>query len=358
MIRVLVVDDSAYMRYVLRNHLNADPGIEVIDTARDGLDALEKIAALNPDVVTLDLEMPRMDGFATLKRIMSASPMPVIILSSHTREGADSTIRALRLGAVDFVPKPIQGVLDLQAVCEDLLTKIKHVAGLQVSKLCVSEKKPSGIRSRTGTANLRSDSREVVVIGTSTGGPRALHEVVPHLPQSLPAGVLIVQHMPAAFTKSLAMRLDEISALKVKEAEPGDVVRAGLALVAPGNYHMTVSSGGLIELNQEPPQHGVRPSVDVTMESVAAVYGASAIGVVMTGMGSDGTRGARLIKHAGGKVIAEDESTCVIYGMPRSVIEAGIADRVTPLEKIASEIVGLALGKRSARPAANFLANV
>ncbi len=354
MIKVLIVDDSAYMRYVLKNHLDGDPEIEVVDTARDGLDALSKIATLKPDVVTLDLEMPRMDGFAALKRIMSESPMPVIILSSLTQEGADATIRALRLGAVDFVPKPVKGVLDLEAVRDELRAKIKHVAGLHISKLGVPEKRSATGLTKRGAAIGGGGAREIVVIGTSTGGPRALHEVVPHLPKSLPSGVLIVQHMPAGFTKSLAARLDELSELTVKEAEPGDIVQAGLVLIAPGNYHMTVSKGGIIELDQRPPQHGVRPSVDVTMESVAEVYGSAAIGVILTGMGCDGTRGAGLIKSAGGQIVAEHESSCVIYGMPRCTIEAGLADRIAPLDKIASEIISLSIGKGPIRRAANY----
>ncbi|MDA8187399.1 MAG: chemotaxis response regulator protein-glutamate methylesterase [Dehalococcoidales bacterium] len=366
MVRVLIVDDSAYMRYVLRNNLDADPDITVVDTARDGLDALDKIAALKPDVVTLDLEMPRMDGFAALKRIMAEFPTPVIILSSLSQEGADATIRALRLGAVDFVPKPIGKALSFEAVREELLGKIKQFSGLNTAKLGTPQLRQSLSRSQTktgpdaspvakniGLGSRGRDCRRVVVIGTSTGGPRALHEVVPQLPASLPAGVLIVQHMPPGFTRSLAQRLNDLSPLEIKEAEPGDVVQPGLALVAPGNYHMTVSRTGVIALDQRPPEHGVRPAVDVTMETTSEVYGGAAIGVILTGMGCDGTRGAKLIKEAGGQIVAEDESTCVIYGMPRSVIEAGVADRIAPLHRVADEIVDLVEGKNAVRSASS-----
>lgn len=346
MVRVLIVDDSAYMRFVLRKGLEEDPDLTVVDTAKDGLDALAKIEALKPDVVTLDLEMPRMDGFETLKRLMAVSPLPVIILSSLSQEGADATVRALRLGAVDFVPKPAGGAIDFQVVRQELVGKIKQVAGLNSSKLGLPRSVPTIERIGPEQAVRPRETRGVVVIGASTGGPRALHEVIPQLPASLPSGVLIVQHMPPGFTRSLAQRLDEISSLRVKEAAPGDRVQPGLALLAPGNYHMTVSSGGYISLNQSPPQHGVRPSVDVTMEAAAEVYGSTTIGVILTGMGADGTRGAALIKRSGGQVIAEDESTCVIYGMPRSAVEAKVVDRTAPLDRIASEISSLAIAKR------------
>lgn len=349
-IRVLVVDDSAYMRYVLRNTLASDPAIDVVDVARDGLDALDKIASLKPDVVTLDLEMPRMNGFEALKRIMVECPLPVIILSGLSQEGADATIQALRLGAVDFVPKPTNGSVSLQSVRETLLAKIKQVAGLDMSKLRVPHPNPMTSRGKIEWAHRNLDCRKVVVIGTSTGGPRALHEVLPRLPASLPAGVLIVQHMPPGFTRSLAQRLNDISTLHVKEAEAGDFVQPGVALVAPGNYHMSVSRRGTITLDQRPPEHGVRPAADVTMDAVAQVYGPATVGVILTGMGRDGTRGARLMKAAGGQIIAEDQSSCVVYGMPRCVVEAGVADRITSLDRIADEIIALTEGRFSPRP--------
>ncbi|MCL5958635.1 MAG: chemotaxis response regulator protein-glutamate methylesterase [Chloroflexi bacterium] len=351
MIKVLVVDDSAYMRYVLRTNLDADPDITVVDTARDGLDALAKIAALKPEVITLDLEMPRMDGFAALKRIMAEFGLPVIILSSLSQEGADATIKALRLGAADFVPKPAAGGMGFQDIRAELLSKIKGVRGLNTSKLQVTEHMVAP-RSRSAVKMQARACNGVVVIGTSTGGPRALHEVVPHLPASLPLGVLIVQHMPPGFTKSLSQRLDEVSALTVKEAEQGDIVQAGVALLAPGNYHMTVVKNGTISLDQEPPRHGVRPSVDATMESVAQVYGPASLGVILTGMGCDGTQGAKAIKEAGGHIIAEDESSCVIYGMPRSAVEAGVVDRIAPLVRVPGEIVALTDVRRSFRTVA------
>ncbi len=369
MIKVLVVDDSAYMRHVLKSSLSAHPDIEVVDTARDGLDGLAKIDALQPDVVTLDLEMPRMDGFEALKRIMATHPLPVIILSSLSQEGADATIHALHLGAIDFVPKPANGGLSLQAVAETLVAKIRQVAGADTRKLQAHKARPIAPAAPTPAAAPPApslwgerlqpgrDGRTIVIIGTSTGGPRALHEVVPRLPGSLPAGVLIVQHMPPGFTRSLAQRLNDVSALQVKEAELGDVIRPGVALLAPGNHHMVISGHGTVSLDDRPPEHGVRPAVDVTMESVARTYGANSVGVVLTGMGTDGTRGARLIKAAGGRIIAEDQSSCIIYGMPRSVIEAGLADRVAPLERIAAEIVKMSAGRASSSPAAQVSAS-
>lgn len=352
MIRVLVVDDSAYMRYVLRNNLEMDPDIKVVETARDGIDALAKIAALKPDVVTLDLEMPRMDGFTALKRIMADCPVPVIIISSLTQEGADATIRALRLGAVDFVPKPIEGILDIRSVREELSSKIKHVSGVSVSRLKMLSSTPTAKWNKVGSRY--RDCHQVVVIGTSTGGPRALHEVMSRIPASLPAGVLIVQHMPPGFTRSLSLRLDEVSPLRVKEAEEGDIVQAGQALVAPGGYHMAVATTREIELNQKPPEHGVRPAVDVTMEAAARVYGPATIGVILTGMGRDGTRGAGLIRRAGGCVIAEDESTCVVHGMPRCAKEAGVVDKVVPLDQVAGEVAAAAERKQFTHSATSF----
>lgn len=348
-IRVLVVDDSAYMRYVISKELSSDPMVEVVGMASDGIDALQKIAQLRPDVVTMDLEMPRLDGLAALERIMREEPVPVILLSSWSQEGAAVTIRALELGAADFVPKPsVVQASSSGGIWQQLLMKVKAAGGLKA--------RPLGERIQGGQQPARevqgpaaqslSPARprpcradRVVVVGTSTGGPRALFEVVPRLPADLPAAVLLVQHMPPGFTRSLAQRLNDVSALEVREAAEGDSVEAGLALLAPGDLHMTVRRGCRIALEKSPPVHGVRPSVDVTMESAASIYGASTLGVVLTGMGTDGTSGAIAIRRAGGFVMAEDEATCVVYGMPRSVWEAGAADRVVRLEAMAGAIV-------------------
>jgi two-component system, chemotaxis family, protein-glutamate methylesterase/glutaminase len=362
-IKVLVCDDSAFMRYVISKELSVDPAIEVIGTARDGLDAMEKIAQLKPDVVTMDLEMPRMDGLTALDRIMKEQPVPVILLSSLTQEGASVTIRGLELGAVDFEPKPsaVQATAS-EFTWQHLIAKVKHAGSMDARRLrrrtlggaspagelvrpLQPRLQPASGATQPATAMLRPSRspggrvERVLIIGTSTGGPRALFEVVPKLPANLPAAVLLVQHMPPGFTKSLANRLNDVSRLEVREAVEGDVVETGVALLAPGDFHMTIRKGGRVALEKTPPLHGVRPSVDITMESAAALYPGIIVGVVLTGMGMDGTRGAIAIRRAGGTVMTEDEATCVVYGMPRSVKEAGASDRVVRLEGMADAIV-------------------
>lgn len=344
--RVLVVDDSAFMRYVISKELSADPTIKVVGMARDGVDAMQKIELLQPDVVTMDLEMPRMDGLTALERIMAEMPVPVILLSSLTQEGAAVTIRGLELGAVDFVPKPSAVEASVaEEVWRQLITKVKGAGSLDRRRLGARPRVQATLRrveqppkpQPVQRAGARAE--RVVVIGTSTGGPRALFEVVPRLPGELQAAVLLVQHMPPGFTRSLAARLNDVSRLSVREAAEGDLVQNGVALLAPGDYHMVVRRGGRVALERTPPVHGVRPAVDITMEAAASVYGPACVGVVLTGMGVDGTSGALAIRRAGGVVMAEDESTCVVYGMPRSVYEAGAASRVVRLEAMADAIV-------------------
>jgi len=344
-VRVLVVDDSAFARLTISKYLAGDPAIEVVGMARDGLDALEKVKLLDPDVVTMDVEMPKLDGIGTLERIMDDYPRPVIMLSSITAEGAEVTIRALELGAIDFFLKPsLINPTGRDEVNSELIDKIKNAATIDVSKLVWRVKKLLAGTARTVAARPSRErvvgkAHRVVIIGTSTGGPRALYEVVPGIPADIPAAVVIVQHMPAKFTKSLADRLNEISQIPVKEAEAGDRLITGRALVAPGGFHTVITTGGGIELTLDKPVCGLRPAIDVTMESLVRHYGASCLGVVLTGMGSDGTKGCAMIKAAGGSVISEDESTCVIYGMPRCVAEAGLADYVVPLGGIANGII-------------------
>ena len=337
-IRVLVVDDSAFMRFAITKCLSEATGIHVVATARDGIEALELIKKLSPDVVTLDVEMPRLDGLATLREIMANFPRPVIMLSSLTTEGSRETIQALTYGAVDFIPKP-DIKANINAIMDSLVEKIRRAARARVFALpqrqAVQPPPQPSVSKRTRPL---SKCDRVVVIGSSTGGPRALNMVVPLLPRDLPAALLIVQHMPVGFTRSLAERLDSESEISIKEADPGDALEVGRGLVAPGGFHMVLDANGKIALNQNPPVHGVRPSVDVTMASVAQHFGPSAIGVILTGMGNDGTNGAALIRSAGGYVIAEDESTCVVWGMPRSVVEAGVANAVLPLPQIAQAI--------------------
>jgi len=343
-IRVLVVDDSALMRRIISDLLNSDPELEVIATARNGKEALEKVAQLRPDAVTLDVEMPVMDGLTTLKELMKVCPTPVVVLSSLTQEGTEITVKALQLGAVDFVPKPSGSIsLDLQKVKEELIQKVKVAARVRPSplhppRLALSPSK----RKEEGLKQL--PPKKLVLVGTSTGGPRALSEVLTKLPGNIPAALLIVQHMPAGFTRSLAERLDHLSELRVKEAEDRERVVSGTAYIAPGDYHLKVeavppSRQPLLRLTKEPPVNGHRPSVDVLMKSAAQAGCWELIGVVLTGMGSDGCDGMREIKAHHGKTIAEDESTAVVFGMPKAAIEAGVVDRVVPLPLIAKEIV-------------------
>jgi two-component system chemotaxis response regulator CheB len=344
-VKVLVVDDSAFARLTISKYLSSDPCIEVVGMARDGLDALEKVQLLDPDVVTMDVEMPKLDGIGTLERIMQSHPRPVIMLSSITAEGAEVTIRALELGAIDFFLKPsLINPTGRDEVSNDLIVKIKNAATIDVSKLVWQVKKllagtSRPVAARPTAQQIDEKARRVVIIGSSTGGPRALYEVVPGIPANIPATVVIVQHMPAKFTKSMADRLNEISQIPVKEAEAGDRLITGHVLIAPGGFHMVITPGGAINLTLDKPVCGLRPAIDVTMESLVSHYGASCLGVVLTGMGSDGTRGCAMIKAAGGNVISEDQSTCVIYGMPRSVAEAGLPDQVLPLGHISNAIV-------------------
>ncbi|KPL84152.1 hypothetical protein SE15_02995 [Thermanaerothrix daxensis] len=348
-IRVLVVDDSAYMRFTITRYLSEVPDIQVVGVARDGEEALEMIPRLNPQVVTLDVEMPRMDGLSTLQEIMRTQPRPVIMLSSLTKEGAQETVRALTLGAVDFVAKP-ESKANIQTVLDEVVQKIRRAAQVQVRALpwaTRQEVTASGHSAVVKETRPWRDEDVLVVIGASTGGPRALNELVPALPADMRAALLIVQHMPAGFTRSLAQRLDALSNFKIKEAAPGDRLEVGLGLVAPGGFHLTLDANGVVNLNQNPPVHGVRPAVDVTLLSVAQNFASRTLGVILTGMGNDGANGAALIHASGGYVIAEDESTAVVWGMPRSVIEARAADAVLPLHAIPAAIEQLVRQRRN-----------
>jgi two-component system, chemotaxis family, protein-glutamate methylesterase/glutaminase len=342
-IRVLVVDDSAFMRFTITKHLNETPGITVVGAARDGREALDLIPQLNPDVITLDVEMPRLDGISTLREIMAQFPRPVVMLSSLTSEGTVETVQALTLGAVDFVAKPAFKA-NINSVLEEVVEKVFKASkarvwssNRQLAKTAPIIKLPTS----ENKAKPRPLSRQekIVVIGSSTGGPRALNTVIPYLPEKLPAAVVVIQHMPAGFTRSLAERLDSASRLKVKEAEPGDTLEVGRVLMAPGGFHTVFDNQGIVTLNQNPPVHGVRPAIDVTLVSIAQLFGSRVVGVILTGMGNDGTNGAGLVHGVGGWVIAEAEETCVVWGMPRSVTEAGFVNQVVPLQDVAQAIV-------------------
>lgn len=340
MIKVLIVDDSAFMRKLLSDVFASDPEFTVIDTARNGKDAIDKIKRHKPDVVTLDVEMPVLDGIKALEIIMQECPTPVVMISSLTRAGAEATMKALEAGAAEFVAKTSGPISSVTGISQEVLEKCKTAARVNVSRL----KRPAPIHpiivpTQTPVIGLQE---RVVAIGTSTGGPRALQEVLTRLPANFPYGVVVVQHMPPGFTKSLAERLNSLSALEVKEAESGDVIRPGLAVIAPGDYHLTLVRDGkktIVHLGKEPPIGGHRPAVDPMMESVARIYGSGAIGVILTGMGHDGAKGMQIIKRQNGATIAEHASTTVVNGMPKSAIELGVVDAVVPLPEIAAEII-------------------
>jgi two-component system chemotaxis response regulator CheB len=331
--KVLVVDDSALIRLrvseILRN-----AGFEVF-TAKDGLDALEKVAKFDPDVITLDVNMPNMDGLRMLERLMKEKPKPVIMLSSLTHEGARETIEALRLGALDFIPKPSGGI---EEIADELIRKITMV--VKVSPNIIRLQNLRRLKGEVVRRNWKANG-VCVIVGSSTGGPSALEHIIPRLPEDFPAPVFIVQHMPPNFTKQLADRLNEISEIEVKEAEDNERVRNGVAYIAPGGMHMKLRralSVVRIKVFDGLPVNNVKPSVDVTAESVAQVYGGKAVGVILTGMGEDGARGMKRIHDLGGKVIACSEDTCVVFGMPKAAIEIGAVDSIKPLYEIAEEI--------------------
>jgi len=340
-IRVLVVDDSALMRKLIPATLARDPSIEVVGTAMDGAFALKKIEELKPDVVTLDLEMPRMDGMETLRLIMRRAPLPVILLSTHSKEGAYSTLKGLALGAVDFIPKPVDASAGhLDTVASQLIDKIK------LAKRVVGRKLPPAVvpedpRPKKGARPALPPNR-IIAIGISTGGPNALQFVLSQIPADFPSSIVVVQHMPEGFTEMFAKRLDECCALDVQEARSGDLLVAGRALVCPGNRHIMVRRmprGDMVVLSDSPPINGHRPSADVLFHSVAQEFGLTAVGVLMTGMGEDGAEGLGAIKAAGGMTIAQSEDSCVVSGMPRAAILKGYAAKVVPLDSLAGFLV-------------------
>ena len=351
-IRVLVVDDSALMRKMVGDLLSEDPDILVLGHARDGREALEKMAVLNPDVVTLDIEMPVMDGVQTLTEIMATKPIPVVMLSSLTQKGAEITMKCLQLGAVDFIQKPSGSIsLDLPKVGAELREKVKLAYKSRESLLRPRltpraapsvHAEPPMVTSRHGS----SKHIDLVLIGSSTGGPRALHTLIPCLPGNLGVPVVVVQHLPPVFTQMMALKLNEESDLTVREAVAGDKLQVGTVLVAPGGKHLRFDRSGVAVLSDEPPVHGVRPAIDVTMSSLIPLYGSHLMAVLLTGMGKDGALGLKTLRDLGGETIAEDESTCVVYGMPKAAVEMGGACQVLPLPEIADAVTQAVWSKR------------
>jgi two-component system chemotaxis response regulator CheB len=343
-IRVVVVDDSAFMRKAISSMLEHDPEIEVVGCARDGREGLTLIRSLDPDVVTMDLEMPVMDGLTALKCIMMEMPRPVIVVSSLTEDGARETLKALEIGAVDYLPKKVsKGSFEIVKIEDDLRAKVRAVARRKI--VFPLRPKPPVCASVLARPAAVAGARSVVAIGVSTGGPSALQSLLPQLPGDYPACILIAQHMPRAFTGPFARRLDALSPLRVCEAEDGHPIAPGTVLVAPGGTHLRVRRGltGLVaEVGDEPLQSLFKPSVNELFGSVADLIGHMAVGVVLTGMGSDGLDGAHRLKAAGGRLLAQSDSSCVVYGMPKAVVEAGLADAVVDLgdmpEALLSEV--------------------
>ena len=350
MVKLLIVDDSAFMRNALSTMLSSDPDIKIVGTARDGLEAIEKIESLKPDIVTMDVEMPRMDGIAALRHIMETNPLPVIMVSSITTEGAKVTLDALDLGAVDFIPKNLSELsINIVKIKEILIDKIKHIGRKGLVKKKV---RPPGraaaqraIEVPTHMPLRTTGDRRVGIlsIGTSTGGPKALQEIIPKLPKDFPAPIVIAQHMPPNFTGPFAERLNQLSHIEVREAKEGEPLKPGVALIAPGWGHMRVKRVRGIEtvvsISDNKEEFIYRPSVDALMGSVAECFPGRALGVILTGMGNDGLKGMISLKKTGGRIFAQDEETCVVYGMPKAVVDAGIADKVLSLEEMAGEII-------------------
>ncbi len=392
-IRVVIADDSAFMRKAIRSILESDPSIEIVATAQNGRRAVELARSLKPDIMTMDVEMPIMNGLEALEQIMASEPVPVIMISSLTHEGADATMEALSRGAVDFLPKDLKPhPQSLNRMRGELLAKVKSIAknrllkmrlrrgigakssgaggsSVKEGKLTLKERialRKESILQRTGSDRSKAEASraggsvrstrsaagqtsgrkrprpshfDLLVLGVSTGGPLALHSVLPRLPATLPVGMLIVQHMPPHFTRSLADRLNSLSHLKVKEAADGDRIEAGSVLIAPGGKQMVLGRDKFaVKISDEPSDTLHKPSVDVMMASVVKRFSGNILGVIMTGMGRDGADGLQLIHNAGGYVLSQDEESCVVYGMPKAVVDAGIADEIYSLENLASAI--------------------
>jgi len=333
LIDVLVVEDSAFMRKVLSEILNEDPEINVVDTASNGIEGINKAVLLKPDVITMDIEMPGMDGIEAVKNIMKKNPTPIIMISAYTKKGAQKTIEALIAGAVDFVEKPGGTIsLNIRATKEEIIKKVKIAskANLKTSK-----------KNKNFNSNKRKMSDSLVIIAASTGGPKIITSIFKKLPANFAAPIVVVQHMPETFTKAFAKRLNEHSPLSITEGKEGVPLKKGNAFIAPGNFHLEFSDDRRIKLNKKPTLHGVRPSADITMNSASENFDGNLIGVVLSGMGKDGSIGVRNISKRGGFVIAQDKDTSVVYGMPKAAVDSGCVDLILPFDKIPDKLTDL-----------------
>jgi two-component system, chemotaxis family, protein-glutamate methylesterase/glutaminase len=355
-IKVVVIDDSAFMRKSLKLMLESDPEIQVVGVARDGNEGLEKIITLKPDIVTLDIEMPGMDGLTALKIIMEQMPMPVLMVSSLTTESAQATLQAFDLGAIDFISKDLSySSINIRNIKDELIEKVKQIAHSRLIRTrfrmrrLVQSSQGKTVHNKPNQKIISYDSIilnfNAIVIGVSTGGPQALLNIIPQIPEHFPLGVGIVQHMPPHFTKTLADRLDSLSKVRVKEAEHGEVFESGKVLIAPGGKQMTFSNSGsrvTVEISDSPPDIIYRPSANIMMTSAAAVFPGPLLGIIMTGMGKDGVEGLKHIKSKGGYVIGQNEESCVVYGMPRVALEEGLVDSMLSLDNIVIALERLA----------------
>src|ERR1700726_1180382 len=363
-IRVLVVEDSAFMRKVLEGIFNADEHLQVVGNAKDGREAVALAESLKPDVITMDINMPHVDGLQATAEIMTTNPRPIVIVSSESHEGAASTLRALELGAIEFVAKPSSAIdLDMQSVKEDLLRKVRMAAKVRVvrtaSRLALTIQNaigsktpsPAPVSTRPAPTSGLDQRFPVVVLAASTGGPATVMRIAPGFTRDFPAAVILVQHMPAAFTTQYATQLAEFTGIRVKEAEANETVQPGTLYICPGAQHLRVTPAGRIQLDSTSGRiNGYLPNIDVTMETVAAYAGAMSIGVVLTGMGNDGANGAKAIKSAGGMVLAQDEATSVIFGMPAEAIKLAAVDQVLAIDDIYAAIEKRVIGICKATP--------
>ena len=337
MINVLIVDDSAFMRKKIKKNIEKESDMQAVAVARNGRDALKKIKRYRPDVITLDIEMPKLDGLETLKELMDKDKFDIPVLMVSALDQKSNVIDALDLGAFDFLPKPSNQIsMGIEEITEDLIKKIR--AAYESNKSRVKTRKSKPVKSKA--TRKRIDKFPIVAIGSSSGGPNALKEVLTAFPEDFPGGLIIVQHMPAGFTKTLAERLDKLAEIKIAEAKEGDKIKRGKALIAPGNYHLKIIDGE-VKLNQQDKKWGVRPCVDFMMETTAQYYGARVIGVVLTGMGHDGGIGMRAIKDQGGYCIIQDKKSALVYGMPQSVIDQNAHHEITSLSEIPMKVMDI-----------------